>query len=133
MTSVIESALNKWLTDNYNIGITEYRAVLHLSRNAKHELRLTELAQKVGLNQSSVTRLVGRMEVKKLAYRDTCPDDGRGVYAVLTSEGQQLIEKIREPYEAKIAELLSNISSQYPQLGLVGLNHSLSTISKLIS
>ena len=133
IVSAVESTLGKWLTDTYVIGLTEYRAALHLSRASDRELRITELAHKVGLNMSSVTRMVGRMEAKELAFRDTCPDDARGVYAVLTDHGLDSIKKIQEPYEAKLRDLLEGAAKQYPQLELTGLDDSFSIISKLTS
>ena len=133
IVAAVDATLGKWLVDNYGIGLTEYRAVLHLSRTSDRELRITELAHRVGLNQSSVTRLVGRMEDKELAFRDACPDDGRGVYAVITEKGLNSVAEIREPYEAKICELLSGAARQYPQLDLGDLDRSFETISKLVS
>lgn len=133
IVAAVDTTLGKWLVDNYGIGLTEYRAVLHLSRASDRELRITELAHRVGLTQSSVTRLVGRMESKDLAFRDTCPDDGRGVYAVITDGGLEAVANIREPYEAKICELLSDAAKQYPQLDLVDLDRSFEAISKLAS
>lgn len=131
VVAAVDSTLSKWLSDKYGIGLTEYRAALHLSRASDRELRLTELANRIGLNQSSVTRLVGRMEAKELAYRDTCPDDGRGVYAVITERGLKTVGELREPYEAKIRELLQTATSKHPQLDLVGLDRSLDAISKV--
>lgn len=131
--AAVDAALGKWLLDNYGVGLTEYRAILHLSRTPEQELRITQLAQKVGLDQSSATRLVGRMEDKELAYRDACPDDGRGVYAVITEKGLESVASIREPYERKIRELLSGAAKQYPQLGLVDLERSFEAIGKLTS
>ncbi|AXR75163.1 MarR family transcriptional regulator [Auritidibacter ignavus] len=133
IVAAVDATLGKWLVDTYGIGLTEYRAVLHLSRTAERELRIHELAQKVSLNSSSVTRLVGRMEDKGLAFRDTCPDDGRGVYAVITEKGLKSVEEIRDPYDAKISELLCDAAKQYPQLDLAGLDHSFEAISKLTS
>lgn len=133
VVAAVDTTLGKWLVDHYGIGLTEYRAALLLSRASGRELRITELAHKVGLNQSSVTRLVGRMESKDLVVRDTCPDDKRGVYAVITDRGLDAIKEIREPYEAKICELLQNAVRQYPQLDIVDLDHSFETIGKLIS
>ncbi|PZP28633.1 MAG: MarR family transcriptional regulator [Kocuria rhizophila] len=133
IVAAVDTTLGKWLVDNYGIGLTEYRAALHLSRASDRELRISELAQRVGLNQSSVTRLVGRMETKDLAFRDTCPDDGRGVYAVITEGGLDAVKEIREPYEAKIRELLSGAAKEYPQLDLVDLNRAFGVIGELIS
>lgn len=133
VVGAVDATLGKWLLDSYGVGLTEYRAIQHLSKTPGHELRISELAHKVGLNQSSATRLVGRMEGKELAYRDTCPDDGRGVYAVITEKGLEAVAKIREPFEAKICKLLSNAAKQYPDLDLVDLDRSFETISKITS
>lgn len=115
-TSAVDTRLSKWLAETYNLGLTEYRALLLLSRAPHKELRVNDLAQQVGLNQSSVTRLLGRLEAKSLTYRDTCPEDGRGVYAVIADKGTALLQKVREPYESKVIELLEEVANQ--QVGL---------------
>ncbi|MBR7503975.1 MarR family transcriptional regulator, partial [Mycobacterium tuberculosis] len=68
--AAVDATLVRLLTANYGSLLTEYRAALHLSRSSDHELRINDLAHSVGLNQSSATRLVGRMEAKGLAFRD---------------------------------------------------------------
>lgn len=107
----IEAGLNRWLSGSHGIGLTEYRAIVHLSKEPDHELRITELAERVGLNQSSTTRLVGRLEAKGLAIRDTCPDDGRGVYAVVTDQGISLCAELARPYANKLTELLKGMTA----------------------
>lgn len=133
VVAAVDATLGKWLLDNYGIGLADYRAMLHLSRESDRELRIHELANRVGLNRSSVTRLVERIETKKLAYRDTCPDDGRGVYAVITDAGIDVVREIREPYEEKICQLLDNAAKEFPQLNLVDLDRSFERINDLIS
>ncbi|MDE3723518.1 MarR family transcriptional regulator [Nocardiopsis sp. N85] len=132
LVGAMDATLGKWLMDTYGIGLADYRAVLHLSKAADRELRLNDLARKVGLNQSSVTRLVGRLEGKKLVFRDTCPDDGRGVYAVITDQGMDTVAVIREPYEAKIRELLRKTTEEYPDLDHGGLDRAFEVIGSLV-
>lgn len=112
--AAVESGLNKWMQSTYGIGMTEFRAAMLLSRTSKRELRINDLATRVGLNQSSCTRLVGRMEDKELAFRDTCPDDGRGVYAVITDFGLETVDRIREAYSSKARELLTAAEGPLP-------------------
>ena len=133
VVTAVDATLGKWLVDNYGIGLTEYRAALHISRSADRELRITELSRRVGLNQSSATRLVGRMEQKELAFRDTCPDDGRGVFAVITDKGLKTVDEVREPFESKIRELLQDAATHYPHLNLAGLEDSFAAINTLLS
>lgn len=106
--SEIEATLNKWLSQHHGLGLTDYRALTLLNEAADRELRITELATQVGLNQSSTTRLVARLEAKELAVRDTCPDDGRGVYAVITEHGQMLARELAKDYNKRLGELLAN-------------------------
>lgn len=53
---------------------------------------MQELASQLGLNQSSVSRMVERLERGELTMRDLCPDDKRGVYTVLTAKGRARLE-----------------------------------------
>ena len=103
----IETSLNLWLSQRHGLGLTDYRALALLSRASDHELRISDLAVRVGLNQSSTTRLVGRLELKGLVTRDTCPEDGRGVYAVITEAGLDLAHELATPYSEKLAGLLT--------------------------
>ncbi len=119
--AAVDAQLGKWLTDRYGIGVTEYRALCHLTVAPDKELRINELAGRIGLNQSSVTRLLGRLEGKKLTRRETCFDDGRGVYAVLTADGDAVVADAREPYRARLAEALSEAAAATPAPGgLIG-------------
>ena len=133
VVSAVDATLGKWLTETHNIGLTDYHAVLHLSRASDRELRINELAQRVHLNQSSATRLVGRLEAKGLAFRDTCPDDRRGVYEVLTDHGVDVVNTIRESYETKLGELLRQADQHHPHPNLVDLDRAFETIRKLVS
>ena len=131
--SAIDTSIGKWLTAQHNIGLTEYRALEHISASPTHELRITELAQKLGLNQSSVTRLVGRMEDKNLAFRDTCPEDARGIFAVITDHGLETVTHIQTAYEAKIQEILKDATQQFPHLEGPSLSSAFQKVGRLIA
>lgn len=131
--SAVDASLGKWLADTYRIGLTEYRALVHLAKAADKELRVNDLAQRVGLNQSSVTRLVSRLEAKGLTRRDICPDDRRGVYAVITEQAEALLQEVRGPYEQQVRDLLSDVATHYPQLDASQLSRALSDIGNAVS
>lgn len=116
LTAAVDSKLSKWLSDSYGIGLSEYRAMNHLRLTPDKELRVNELAHRTGLNQSSMTRLLSRLEAKSLTYRDTCPEDGRGVYAVISSDGESVLASIRQAYEVKLAELLGEPATHFPEI-----------------
>jgi len=95
----IETELGKVLQTGHGLGLSEYRALEVLARSSDSELRMQELAAHLSLNQSSVSRLVERLERGGLTIRDLCPDDKRGVYTVLTDKGRARLESAQPDYE----------------------------------
>ena len=95
----IEADLGKVLQAEHGLGLSEYRALQILYRSPSFELRMQELASHLRLNQSSVSRMVERLERAGLTIRDLCPDDKRGVYTALTDKGRARLEKAQPDYE----------------------------------
>lgn len=95
----VEAELGEVLQGQHGLGLSEYRALQVLSRSANSELRMQDLATHLRLNQSSVSRMVERLERSELALRDLCPDDKRGVYAVLTDKGRARLASAQPDYD----------------------------------
>ena len=95
----VEADLGKVLQTRHGLGLSEYRALEILARSQNSELRMQELASHLRLNQSSVSRMVERLERGGLTVRDLCPDDKRGVYTVLTEKGRARLESAQPDYE----------------------------------
>ncbi|WP_379065701.1 MarR family winged helix-turn-helix transcriptional regulator [Mesorhizobium sp. UC22_110] len=102
----VEAELGEVLQGQHGLGLSEYRALQILSRSANSELRMQDLATHLRLNQSSVSRMVERLERGGLALRDLCPDDKRGVYAVLTDMGRARLASAQPDYEAALDSAL---------------------------
>jgi DNA-binding MarR family transcriptional regulator len=68
-------------------GLSEYRVLRLLRQTKKWEMRLLDLTEALGLDQSSVSRLVLRLEQTGEVRREPCGDDRRGVFCVLTEAG----------------------------------------------
>lgn len=96
----------------HGLGLSEYRALCHLSTTDSGELRMQELAELLGLNQSSVTRLVARLEKAGLTRRDLCADDRRGVYTVITDEGRARKAGASETYEQTLTATLDRTAGE---------------------
>ncbi|GAA4060413.1 MarR family winged helix-turn-helix transcriptional regulator [Actinomadura miaoliensis] len=103
----VEQELTKAL-HRQGVGLSEYRALCQLVRAPDGELRMQELADLIGLNQSSVSRLVARLESAGLTRRDMCPNDRRGVYTVITDEGRALQRKIAPIYYETLSKALDD-------------------------
>jgi DNA-binding MarR family transcriptional regulator len=68
-----------------------FEVLLRLARSPDQQLRMAELARQVGLSTSGLTRLVDRVEEAGYVERQSCPNDRRGAFAVLTPAGQDLL------------------------------------------
>ncbi|NSC19788.1 MarR family transcriptional regulator [Streptomyces albus subsp. chlorinus] len=112
----VERELTLALHHRHGIGLSEYRALEHLTQSDTNELRMQDLADRVGLGQSSVTRLVGRLEKAGFAYKDLCPSDKRGVYAVITDDGRRRYQAARATYSEVLSAALNAFTAD-PELG----------------
>lgn len=98
------------------IGLTELSIVLWLSQAPEHKMRRIDLAEKMGLTASGITRLLLPMEKLGLVQRESSEHDGRVSYVVITESGlRNAIEKIQDAeHMAETlfpAELLESISA----------------------
>lgn len=75
----------------FGLDLGEYEILVNLSESPDHELRMSDLADRVRQSRSRLTHTVGRMEAKGILVRNACPSDGRGVNARLTAEGYALL------------------------------------------
>ncbi|WP_327088305.1 MarR family transcriptional regulator [Nonomuraea sp. NBC_01738] len=107
----VEQALTSAL-QRHGLGLSEYRALCHLSSAPDGVLRMQELADLLGLNQSSVTRLVGRLEGGGLSVRDVCPDDRRGVHTKITDEGRARKAAATGAYEGTLTDTLDRAATE---------------------
>ncbi len=86
------------------IPLTWYDVLVALSEAPEGKLRLHELADRVVLSRSGLTRLLDRLEGAGLLRREPCPCDRRGAYAVLTDEGHATLRRTWPAYARGIAE-----------------------------
>jgi DNA-binding MarR family transcriptional regulator len=71
-------------------------------------LRVTDLADLLGVDAPTVTRKIQQLEREELVSRRPDPDDGRATRILLTRAGRRAIEKVlearREWYERLVAD-----------------------------
>ena len=108
-----------------NLAVNEYDVLFTLSRCPSGWLRLNELNDNVLLSQSSLSRLVDRLEKRGLVERTPAPDDGRGVLLKLTEEGAALQKEIGREHVRDIAELVGPALTAAEQRELLRLTEKL--------
>lgn len=79
--------------------------VLAALRDApEHSLRQVELAERVLLSNSGLSRLIDRIEAKGLVERASCPGDRRSFHVRLTEAGTKMLDSMWPVYARGIAE-----------------------------
>lgn len=91
----INNELENVLQEKYSLTLKEFYVLYFLSQTSEKKLRLLQLQEMVGLSQSAISRLVGRMEAKNCGalQRHVCEDDRRGVYTCLTELGEDKFKR----------------------------------------
>jgi DNA-binding MarR family transcriptional regulator len=75
------------LLEEHQLPLASYDVLIQLVEAPDRRLRMTELADRVLLSRSGLTRLVDRLEREGLVRREACETDARGLFAVLTDAG----------------------------------------------
>jgi len=89
----LERLLDEDLRSAHDLTLAEYDAMLQLAESPTHRLRMHEIADRVVLSRSGVTRLIDRLVRDGLVERSHCSTDARGAEAVLTANG---LDRLRD-------------------------------------
>jgi DNA-binding MarR family transcriptional regulator len=87
--------IDRKLTTAGKIPLQWYDVLIELYEAPERKLRMRELADKVVLSKSGLTRLVDRLEEAGYLKRDLDPNDRRSFFASITPEG---IDALRDAW-----------------------------------
>jgi DNA-binding MarR family transcriptional regulator len=85
----VVEALDAELREEHGLSMGEYDVLLRLARAPEHSLRMSELAERVMLSPSGLTRLVDRLVEDGLVKRERFEGDARVMLARLTERGRR--------------------------------------------
>ena len=107
------------LMSAHEMPLAHYDVLVQLSEAPGRQLRMTELAERVLLSRSGLTRLVDRLEREGLVRREACPSDARGTLAVLTDAG---VARLREAWPTHLAGVVERVVGRFDddELGTLG-------------
>lgn len=94
------------------LSLVSYDVLVQLAEAPERRLRMAELADRVLLSRSGVTRLVDRLERAGLVARQRVSGDGRGVIAELTPAG---LERLRVASGTHLAGVLRHFVARFDQ------------------
>jgi DNA-binding MarR family transcriptional regulator len=116
----VTDRLDADLREQHGLTFSEYDVLLRLARAPDRSLRMSDLAERVLLSPSGLTRLVDRLVDDGLVTRDTSQEDARVTLARLTDRGRERLrlaarthlQGIRQHFTGPLSETqLRNVAS----------------------
>lgn len=97
------------LGSHHGISFGDFQLLDHLSRAPGGRLRRVDLADRLGLTASGVTRTLLPLEKIGLVTRQADPRDARVGFAAVTPAGQQLLEHATVTTDLISSDLLKTV------------------------
>ena len=101
---------NAELLEAHDLTLNDFDVLAQLSRGPDHGLKRSELAERVLLTPSGITRLLDGLERAGYVARGECATDARVTYAVLTDAGR---EKLREASKTHLSGVRALLSERF--------------------
>lgn len=89
------------------LGFSDFMILWHLSQAPGEKLRRVDLAEKVGITASGITRMLLPMEKIGLVQREMSEQDARVSYVLLAPGGKRLLAESLESVEVLAQDILS--------------------------
>jgi DNA-binding MarR family transcriptional regulator len=102
--SSVVGRLDAELEREHGLPLTSYEVLIYLADAPGGRLRMGELAERLLLSRSGLTRLVDRLERQGLVCRSRCESDGRGLFAEITRAGREKLAQARPFHLAGVRE-----------------------------
>jgi len=109
--ATVVPTLDRELLGALGLSLTQFEVLNRLRRAGKDGLRMSDLASRLVLSPSGVTRAVDQLERRGLVERSVFERDRRGSIATLTREGRALLRRATTVHvEGLRAHFLSHLS-----------------------
>lgn len=104
--SALMAALDRELEQEHGLSLGDYEVLMNLADAPDGALRMCDLADRVLLSPSALTRRVDRMTRDGLVERRRCEADGRVTYAAVRPEGRALLTRAAPTHVRGVREHL---------------------------
>jgi DNA-binding MarR family transcriptional regulator len=104
--SRLHEQLDRELMDAHCLSAGDYGVLVHLSEASGGELRMSDLAERLLLSRSGLTRRIDGLVKAGLVTRRSCPSDRRGALAQLTPAGWERLRQAAPTHVAGVRKYL---------------------------
>jgi DNA-binding MarR family transcriptional regulator len=117
-TALLDAQLNRDLLEEHQLALADYELLVRLSEAPGGQIRMSALAGQVASSKSRISHQIGRMEEVGLVRRQESPGDRRGVLAVLTNHGQEVLRSAAPTHVRSVRDNLFDLLSDQERLVL---------------
>jgi len=110
-TTVLLDQLDRDLRTEHGLSMSEYEILVRLSEAPDRAIRMAELAAALSHSRSRITHTISRLERDGIVTRIQCDSDGRGVTAILTDKGFELLAGAAHTHVRGVREYLIDQAS----------------------
>jgi len=98
--------------EEIGLPIGFYDVLVQLTEAGPNGLRMAELARRILISKSGLTRLVDRMAGQGLVRRRPSPEDGRGYYVVATNVGRNALRRASPGHLRGVAQHFTSLLTE---------------------
>ncbi|AMP98251.1 MarR family transcriptional regulator [Pedobacter cryoconitis] len=106
----------------HGLGMSDFIILYLLKNSPGNQSRRIDLASKMGITASGITRLLAPMEKIGLVDRQSNARDARVSYVVLTKAGEQIFEEAKLTAEEVAEEIFSSLKKKNHSIMMDVLN-----------
>jgi len=96
--AAVTQALDAEMRAAHGLSLSAFEVLMFVTGASHGRMRMSEIADRVLLSRSAVTRLVDRLEARGLVSRAAAADDGRGAFAEVTAAGRRTFSAARRTH-----------------------------------
>ena len=103
-SQLLGDRLGRDLVDATGLSMADYEILVRLSDRPERRMRMSELAEATLSSRSRLSHQIDRMERAGLVRRETCDSDKRGLNAVMTEHGWDVLVAAAPSHVASVRE-----------------------------
>jgi DNA-binding MarR family transcriptional regulator len=117
----VTQALDAQMRAEHGLSVSSYEVLMFLADAPDHRLRMSEIAARVLLSRSGLTRLVDRLVELGYVTRCAAESDGRGAYAELSDAGLRALEAARRTHREGVRSFFLDRLTVTDQIALADI------------
>lgn len=113
--NVVQAQLSKRFDlklSSHGISLNDFLILYHISQAPDEKLRRMDLAEKIGLTASGITRMLSPLEKMGLVRREANSRDARVSYVKLAPSGKRILNDAIGTAEATTEQILNTVKAK---------------------